>query len=188
MTTGRHALKTSMEEIADYWATRVDDSELNFDWSEAHERCWRCGTTRSLQRCHIVAHSLGGSDEPSNLVILCSECHAESPDVDDPEIMWDWLRAYKALSPFTFWVEQGAREYEFMYKRSVAEELSFLLEHGVEFDYENPLQEMYGNAGQMIRHFGISHASAATFAGSLRHFLKAKVESVGVRLPEGRKK
>ena len=75
-----------------------------------------------------------------------------------------------------------------MYKRSVAEDLSFLLEHGVEFDYENPLQEMCDNAGRMIRHFGMPHASAATFAGSLRHFLKAKAESVGVRLPEGRKK
>ena len=75
-----------------------------------------------------------------------------------------------------------------MYKRSVAEDLSFLLEHGVEFDYENPLQEMYDNARRAIRHFGMSHTSAATFTGSLRRFLKAKAKSVGVRPPEGRKK
>ena len=79
MATRRHALTTSMEDIADYWATQVDDSEFNFDWPEAHERCWRYGTTRSLQRCHIGARGLGGSDEASNLVTLCSECHAESP-------------------------------------------------------------------------------------------------------------
>lgn len=186
MATKRHALRTTMDEIADYWAPRVDDDELNFFWSEAHERCWRCGTKKSLQRCHIVAHSLHGADDPSNLVILCSECHAESPDVDDPEIMWDWLRAYRAVSPVTFWVEQGFREYEFMYKRSVQEELDFLQKHGVELHPENLMLDVSENAGGATRHFGISHASPATFAGLLRHYLKTKAKSAGVELPEGR--
>lgn len=143
-------------------------------------------TKKSLQRCHIVARSLHGADDPSNLVILCSECHAESPDVDDPEIMWDWLRAYRAVSPVTFWVEQGFREYEFMYKRSVQEELDFLQKHGVELHPENLMLDVSENAGGVTRHFGISHASPATFAGLLRHYLKTKAKSAGVELPEGR--
>lgn len=155
-------------------------------WSEAHERCWRCGSKKSLQRCHIVAHSLHGADDPSNLVILCSECHAESPGVDAPEIMWDWLRAYRAVSPVTFWVEQGFREYEFMYKRSVQEELDFLQKHGVELHPENLMLDVSENSGGVTRHFGISHASPATFAGLLRHYLKTKAKSAGVELPEGR--
>lgn len=120
-------------------------------WSEAHERCWRCGSKKSLQRCHIVAHSLHGADDPSNLVILCSECHAESPGVDAPEIMWDWLRAYRAVSPVTFWVEQGFREYEFMYKRSVQEELDFLQKHGVELHPENLMLDVSENSGGVTR-------------------------------------
>ncbi len=31
-------------------------------------------------RCHIIPHQAGGSDEPSNLFLLCEECHEESPD------------------------------------------------------------------------------------------------------------
>lgn len=30
MATKRHALRTTMDEIADYWAPRIDDDELNF--------------------------------------------------------------------------------------------------------------------------------------------------------------
>ena len=183
----RHALTTTAEEIADYWSRQIDENDLNIFWSEAHERCWRCGTTKSLQRCHIVARSLGGSDEPSNLVILCSECHADSPDVDDSEIMWDWLRAYKAASPTVFWVQQGCREYEFMYHRSAQDELDYLGEYGAHFDFENPFQEMVENACNMTRHFGMSHASPSTFAGTLRHFFKKKAASVGAELPDPRR-
>ena len=35
----------------------------------------------SLERCHIVPHSLGGSDDEDNLFLLCKKCHAQSPDV-----------------------------------------------------------------------------------------------------------
>ena len=42
----------------------------------------------------IVPDSLGGEDTPSNFVILCKRCHLDNPNVADPEVMWDWLRAY----------------------------------------------------------------------------------------------
>ena len=38
--------------------------------------------------------ALGGPDAPENIVLLCKRCHAEWPNVKDPEIMWDWLKAY----------------------------------------------------------------------------------------------
>ena len=26
--------------------------------------------------------------------MLCKRCHADGPNVTDPEIMWDWIKAY----------------------------------------------------------------------------------------------
>jgi len=67
----REAIKTSIEEIVDYWKRHEDECGLSVDWAEAHERCWRCGCEKNLERCHIIPDSLGGKDEPSNLVLLC---------------------------------------------------------------------------------------------------------------------
>lgn len=56
-----------------------------------------------------------GEDTASNFVLLCKRCHIENPNVNDPEIMWDWLRAYKAGYYDTFWILQGVKEYEVIY-------------------------------------------------------------------------
>ena len=92
----RGNIKTSRKQIIEYWETCQDECELSVDWAEAEERCWRCGceTNRKLDRCHIIPHALGGKDEPANFVLLCKRCHAEGPNVSDPEIMWDWIKSY----------------------------------------------------------------------------------------------
>lgn len=41
-------------------------------------RCRWCGATDSLQVHHILYRSQGGPDEPSNLVTLCLDHHAEA--------------------------------------------------------------------------------------------------------------
>ena len=107
----REQIRTTIPEIVDYWVKHVDESELSVDFAEAHERCWRCGCRRRLERCHIVPDSLGGEDTPSNFVILCRRCHLDNPNVADPEIMWDWLRAYGVPLYDTFWTIQGMDEY-----------------------------------------------------------------------------
>lgn len=90
----RENIKTTIEEIVAYWSEHEDESGLSVDFSEAFERCWRCGYKRKLEHCHIVPASRGGEDIPSNFVLLCKDCHKDAPNVTDPEIMWDWLRAY----------------------------------------------------------------------------------------------
>ena len=35
----------------------------------------QCGATKGLTRHHITPKRLGGSDDPSNLIILCKYCH-----------------------------------------------------------------------------------------------------------------
>lgn len=119
---GRKNIKTSKKEIADYWFSIIDECGLSVDAAEAHERCWRCGCEYPLEKCHIIPDSLGGKDKASNLVLLCCRCHVENPNVTDPEVMWDWLRAYGTAFYDTFWVIQGIKEYEFIYKKSLNEE------------------------------------------------------------------
>ena len=110
-------MDTTIKEIADYWADNLDECGLSVDWAEATSLCWRCAHKRNLQRCHIVPRALGGSEEPSNLVLLCAQCHSEAPNVNDPEFMWIWLKAHAAAFYGTYWQLRGFREYAFVYGR-----------------------------------------------------------------------
>ena len=38
-------------------------------------RCALCDSTKYLQVHHYCKRSLGGSDDPMNLITLCAECH-----------------------------------------------------------------------------------------------------------------
>jgi hypothetical protein len=101
--------------ITDYWSRRQDECGLSVDWAEAEELCWRCAHRRKLERCHIVPRALGGSEHPSNLVLLCAQCHGEAPNVADASFMWVWLRAHAVSCYGTYWQLRGWREYEFIY-------------------------------------------------------------------------
>ena len=67
----RSKIQTSIQSAVEYWSRRIDEDEISTDWREADTHCWRCGCQRNLERCHIVPHTLGGTDEPSNIVLLC---------------------------------------------------------------------------------------------------------------------
>lgn len=164
----RKNIKTSIKEIIEYWFSRVDECELSVDASEAHERCWRCGCEKSLERCHIIPDSLGGEDKPSNLVLLCHRCHLENPNVMEPEIMWDWLRAYKTLFYDTFWVIQGMKEYEFIYGKSLREEIESRNIKDID-----SFKEMFEKEIENTTfHYGHPYLNSATLAGVLRSTLK----------------
>ena len=177
--------RTTISEIVDYWAARVDECNLSIDWAEAEEYCWRCGSPKDLTRCHIIPHSLGGNDEPSNYVLLCRACHEEAPNVADPEIMWDWLTAHKSPLYKSFWVIEGMREYEFIYKRSVAQDLAFILEGNKE-DAGQFDELMEKSIADCSRHFGQSAPNRATGAGVFRMMLKHFAQAHGKTLPDER--
>ena len=99
----RTSIKTTISQAVDYWSKRIDECGLSVDWSEAYTHCWRCGCEKNLERCHIIPDSLGGEDAPHNIVLLCKRCHVDGPNVTDPEIMWDWIRAYGVPLYETFW-------------------------------------------------------------------------------------
>ena len=101
-------------EIFEYWKDQLPQLGILIDWGEPS--CWACGfhygakydVKRSdaswqeiwrgwdkipLQRCHIVARSLGGKDEISNLFLMCRECHDRAPNTTISAIFFEWVRA-----------------------------------------------------------------------------------------------
>jgi len=112
--------KTTLSKIADYWIinSNISETDLNFDWSDAHTHCWNCGDDKyrssvkkaSLERCHIIPHSLGGKDTPSNYVLMCSDCHSEAPNTSNHNDMWNWIKSnYMPLSLYgTYRIRKAA--------------------------------------------------------------------------------
>ena len=90
------------------------------DWGEPE--CWACGDSwggrftadasatwkelaalwkrAPLQRCHIVPRSLGGSDEPENLFLLCLPCHDHAPNTPSRELFLRWVTAQRGRKRF----------------------------------------------------------------------------------------
>lgn len=110
--------------------------------------------------------------EPSNLVLLCKKCHLENPNVSDPEIMWDWLKAYRTSLYNTFGIIQGFKEYKKIYGVSFSEQVMKLGISKVEELEPLIASKMEG----CTRHFGESHLNKATFAGILRMIYKEIVK------------
>lgn len=182
-----HKNKTPISEIVDYWADRIDECDLSVDWSEAEEYCWNCGSPKELTRCHIVPHALGGEDQPGNFVVLCRLCHEEAPNVGDPRIMWDWLIAHKSSFYQTYWMIEGYREYEFIYKRTVGEDIKFLSDSISDHDLLLEIgTQVEKSVRESTRHFGQSTPNKATAAGMVRMTLSGIAEKHGLALPDNR--
>lgn len=104
----------SKAEIFKYWKDWLNESQSNWvDWGEPS--CWACGKwwgtnydlnkpnlsldeicknwnrVRELQRCHIIPRSLGGTDEPSNLFLMCKECHDHAPNTTSRKMFMKWV-------------------------------------------------------------------------------------------------
>ena len=103
----------SKAEIFEYWKDRLLGLGRFIDWGEPS--CWACGfhygtkydvkrpdvewevilrcwNSIPLQRCHILPRSLGGTNDVSNLFLMCRECHDLAPNTSFPEILFEWAR------------------------------------------------------------------------------------------------
>lgn len=109
----------SKARIASYWRDKSYDLfDYAMDWGEPS--CWACdywnevypdvnesdegekgifmywNKHRYLQRCHIVPKSHGGCNCEANLVLMCRECHKESPDTKSPKSFLTWIKNRKS--------------------------------------------------------------------------------------------
>lgn len=184
----RENIKTTIAEIVEYWSKRVDDWDLTVEWGQAHKCCWRCGYETPLERAHIIPDSLGGLDEPSNFVLLCTHCHASAPNVLDPEIMWDWLKAYSTNNVVPFSMALAVREYKFIYGQSPLKELEQILKETnkqeSDFDFNEIKQQLFSVGNGTSTHFGQPYLNTSTYAGFMRMFLKDLALKYGVEFPK----
>jgi hypothetical protein len=84
--------------IVEYWMQK----EPSFIDDPYKPSCFACGFdgyggwntwgTARLDEAHIVAESIGGKAEPSNLLLLCKRCHSEAPMTSIPWVLLDWAR------------------------------------------------------------------------------------------------
>jgi hypothetical protein len=170
----RKPIKTTSNEIIDFWTSRIDESELGVDFVDANKRCWRCGYESELHRCHIIPDSLGGEDSPSNLVLLCRRCHIEAPNIKDKDFFWEWLKAQKPPFYDTYWTIRGMREYFDIYKEEIEESMARLNIQPMDF------QEFLTEQKNFVTiHFGEGRLNPSTLAGMMRSFIKQR-ETIGL--------
>ena len=124
---------------------------------------------------------------PHNIVLLCKRCHVDGPNVTDPEIMWDWIKAYGVPFYETFWGILGMKEYQFIYKTTFAQDLSDIIAAAnLKFDDEikNKVNEITRTVMNKAGiHFGHPYFNTATMAGIHRMTLKNFAEECGVEFP-----
>ena len=79
----------------DYHSQYISELDVAPDWGDWEtdwNMCWCCGHRGTLQQCHIIPKSLGGSLDPSNIIPLCGICHDKAPDVSDKNEMFAWVK------------------------------------------------------------------------------------------------
>lgn len=170
----RENIKTTPKQIVEYWESKVNEMDITVDWCEADKRCWRCGIETNLQRAHIIPDSLGGEDKPFNFVLLCERCHAEAPNVTDPDIMWDWLKAYKIHSLATLGVLLAYKEYKFIYNSDFWDDLEYIINGAQQSNVFDPAEirkQAFFVANDGSTHFGQPNFNTSTLAGMMRMYL-----------------
>jgi hypothetical protein len=73
-----------------------------FPYGESRLKNPRKGWSKRLQRCHIIAHSIGGYFAPGNFLMLCQRCHHEAPMTRDPQVMLSWAKNHESFLSVVF--------------------------------------------------------------------------------------
>ena len=70
----------------------IDKTSGEGDENEQLKNLWNSKEVKhKFNRCHIVPGALGGKDEPSNLFLMCGECHHLSPDTIYVSSFFKWV-------------------------------------------------------------------------------------------------
>ncbi len=97
-----------VRDIHAYWSNPDRWAEHGVKMPFAYQEgcCMACGC-RGGERAHIRARANGGSDDISNLHILCSECHHNSEFIEG-KAYWRWIaRQNMWQNPHAFWGRYG---------------------------------------------------------------------------------
>jgi hypothetical protein len=65
-------------------------------WRHSNYRTAEAGWNKApLNKCHIIADSLGGPDSPENLFLMCNECHDRAPNTSSRDAFLKWAIAQR---------------------------------------------------------------------------------------------
>ena len=111
MATARKMPRPS--DVLSYWGPtlvelgKFDEGEAEEYISDSPQRglCFACGFYRPLDRCHIEPRVSGGTDEVSNLHLLCRWCHRLSEGYQGDEY-WRWLKGQSMVA--SMWQQASA--------------------------------------------------------------------------------
>lgn len=92
----RYSSMPSLRKIHEYWSfknKRLYEKE-DFWWvsdcfDDGEPRCYACGS-QGIERCHILAYVIGGTNSVENIHLLCKSCHSYS-EILDGERYWAWI-------------------------------------------------------------------------------------------------
>ena len=59
--------------------------------------CWMCQKRKWQQLCHVKAAMNGGSNQPSNIILLCGGCHMMIQGVHDLNPNWTLEKQYEEI-------------------------------------------------------------------------------------------
>lgn len=173
----------SSEKIALFWLPKLKQYGIFEDIDTALYHCWRCNSRRRLERCHIMPSSLGGKDHESNLVLLCSRCHTEGPNVADSEVMWDWILSYRENYQNDFWNKLGEQEYKQIYGRSIQEDVTLVVNETNTSLSSEEIKQLFASCVSKAKlnasvHFSQPFYNHATMAGIFHMALKEFSETL----------
>lgn len=120
-------------------------------------RIWNLPENRYLQKAHIKSRMLGGKNIPSNYFLLCKECHQESPDFDDIQYFYAYIRFVREN---VFKVSKRRNE---EMKRAIYE-LSYQMNKNI-LTIDKGIQNLFLNVNKMGLH--ITSFSLYTYAAAI---------------------
>jgi hypothetical protein len=101
---GRVRKMPTREKIFEYWADKLD---LQGDDNTCFKCSFTSGAGVAVDRAHILSVFDGGSDDVSNLHLLCGNCHLES-EIWFGDAYFYWLKSNSDRN--TTWIDI-AKEY-----------------------------------------------------------------------------
>ncbi|MGE7840606.1 HNH endonuclease [Lysinibacillus sp. NPDC093712] len=178
----------SRAQIAEYWRDKRlpnGDEVIRDDYEPS---CWACkrwwhnedesklindGNFKALwnhpkyilERCHIHPKALGGSNDVSNLFLMCSQCHEASPDTTNTNLFFEWVQK---------------RTYDKMIKEHWMYDLvKELQSRGIEvsefFNWYNEDEERWLDAHESMNTHGFKVVNSTLVAGYLSYYLENAV-------------
>ena len=102
---------------------------------ESDSECRQAWNEIPLEKAHIVPKVHGGQNIPSNLILLCKDCHSKAPDVVHPEYMIKWclLKTHHYNEMFIALKDAGVTEAPSNYE--IERALSICGTHGAKIKY-----------------------------------------------------